>query len=137
KAELDQIPAEQQSHPDALRVRWAVHAAAKEWDRAIVAAEAVARAVPDDSFGYVHQAFALHELKQTQQAWDLLQPLADHFPKEYLIRYNLACYACQLGRIPEALKLLQEAAKIGGDKINKMALADPDLAPLKDSIPNP
>jgi hypothetical protein len=35
-------------------------------------------------------------------AADLLVPAAVIFPKEWLIRYDLACYACQLGKREEA-----------------------------------
>jgi len=35
---------------------------------------------------------ALHELKRTQEAFDLLLPAADKFPAPWTIPYNLACY---------------------------------------------
>jgi hypothetical protein len=47
------------------------------------------------------------------------------------MRYNLACYECQLGNLKEALQWLQLAIDLAGKKdIRLMALNDPDLEPL-------
>jgi predicted Zn-dependent protease len=133
--ELDQIGPEFQSHPDVLRVRWALASAAKDWPRAVEFARALAQQEPQDSFGFIHQAYALHELKRTQEAWDILSAVQDKFPKEYLLQYNLACYACQLGERDKALGFLAKAFKLGGKRdVRAMALKDADLAPLRNEI---
>ena len=133
--ELDQIGPELQNHPDVLRVRWALASAAKDWQRAVEFASALAQKEPDDSFGFIHQAYALHEMRRTREAWDLLSAVAGKFPKEYLIQYNLACYACQLGERDKALAFLGKAFKLGGTRdVRGMALKDPDLAPLRREI---
>lgn len=47
------------------------------------------------------------------------------FPEEYLIRYNLACYARQLGNLKEAREWLKKASALAGTKqIKLMALED-------------
>jgi hypothetical protein len=47
------------------------------------------------------------------------------------MRYNLACYACQLGNLKEARQWLEKAFAIGDSKqLKLMALDDPDLEPL-------
>ncbi len=133
--ELDQIGPELQAHPDVLRVRWALASAAKEWPQAVEFARALAEKEPEDSFGFIHQAYALHEMKRTREAWDMLGPAAEKFPKEYLIQYNLACYACQLGERDKALAFLANAVKLGAKRdVRAMALKDADLAPLRDEI---
>jgi predicted Zn-dependent protease len=135
QVELGHIPAEFQEHPDVLRVRWAVCAEANEWARAIEAAQKLAEVAPEDSFGCIHHAFALHELKRTREAWEVLLPVAEKFPKEFLIRYNLACYACQMGMKEDALRWLEAAIKLAGkEEIKSMALKDPDLASMKAEI---
>ena len=48
----------------------------------------------------------MHELKRTKEAQDVLVPVLDKFPDEYLIQYNLACYCCQLGELKEAFRRL-------------------------------
>ena len=58
-------------------------------------------------------------------------PVLDKFPKEYIMRYNLACYAAQLGNLKEARDWLQKAIDLAGtNEVKLMALNDPDLEPL-------
>ena len=48
-----------------------------------------------------------------------------------IMRYNLACYECQLGRLEQAKNWLEKAFKLGDPKkIRLMALHDPDLESL-------
>lgn len=48
-----------------------------------------------------------------------------------IIRYNLACYACQLGNLKLAHEWLGQAIDMAGTKeIKLMALDDHDLEPL-------
>jgi tetratricopeptide (TPR) repeat protein len=87
--------------------------------------------LPDNSFGWKHWAYALHELKRTKEAWGVLIPVVDKFPDDYIISYNLACYCCQLGKRKEAFQWLWKAIDLAGKKdIRLMALDDPDLEPL-------
>ena len=58
-------------------------------------------------------------------------PVVDKFPDLYLIRYNLACYACQLGNLEEAKQWLDKAFDIADkESVKLMVLKDPDLEPL-------
>jgi len=38
--------------------------------------------VPDSPFGFVHLAYALHELRGTKEAWNVLLPVVDKSPDE-------------------------------------------------------
>ena len=62
--------------------------------------------------------------------------MADKFPKEATIPYNLACYTCQMQRdAAETLMWLQQAMTAGKRKeILARALEDPDLEPLRAEI---
>jgi predicted Zn-dependent protease len=135
RVELANIPEKLQSHPDVLQVRWAIHAAAKEWGPAVEIAEAFRQAKPDSPFGFVHLAYALHEMKRTQEAQDVLLPVLDKFRDEFIIRYNLACYACQLGDGEGAWRWLEKSMALSDpDEVKRMALNDPDLEPLRTRI---
>jgi predicted Zn-dependent protease len=137
KVEFDNISGELQSHPDVLQVRWAIHAAAKEWESAVQVAEAFRAARPDSPFGFVHLAYALHEMKRTQEAQDVLLPVLDKFRDEFIICYNLACYACQLGDGEGAWRWLEKSMTLTDpDEVKRMALNDPDLEPLRSRIKN-
>jgi predicted Zn-dependent protease len=137
RLELEQISAPMQAHPEVLSHWYHVHEGAKDWESAVNVARQISHAVPEKPFGWIHLAYALHELRRTQEAWDVLLPLATRFPEEYLIRYNLACYACQLGNFEDARKWLKRAVGIAGkDTIKAMALRDRDLEPMRAEIEN-
>ena len=52
-------------------------------------------------------------------------------PEEALIRYNLACYSCQLGYLNEARMWLEWAFDLAGkQEVRWKALEDKDLEPL-------
>jgi len=135
KAEIANISPALQSHPDVLQVRWAIHAAAKEWELAAQVAKDFCHANPDTPFGFVHLAYALHELKRTREAQNVLLPVVDRFSDEYIIRYNLACYACQLGDKKAAWCWLEKSMTFTDPEEEKrMALNDPDLEPMRTQI---
>ncbi len=123
------------AHPDVLRVRYLLHQLKSEWDSAAEIAQLLCQIVPETPFGWIHLAYALHELKRTKEAYQVLIPVLDRFPDEYVIRYNLACYSCQLGRLEEARSWLTKAVALAGsDTIKQMALTDPDLVSLRSEI---
>lgn len=129
--ELDRISPPAQLHPDVLTLRWELLARKKQWADALEAARALVQIAPDRADSWIKQSYALHELHRTQEAWDALISVSEHFPKVSTIPYNLACYACQLEQLPAALTWLKRAMKIGGrESIRKMALEDHDLKPL-------
>ena len=137
KAELAQVSAAQQKHPDVLEVRWSLAAEQKRWEEALEIARALLRRAPKRSSGWLHQAYALRRVPDgsVQKAWTALLPAFDKFPKEPTIPFNLSCYACQIGQLDAARDWLQRAVVISGkEKVKAMALKDPDLQPLWDEI---
>ncbi len=129
-AELDQIAPRLRIHPDVLELRWEVSAAAKKWVRCIDLANALIRAVPERSSGYLKLSHALHAMGETEDAWENLVSVVEFFPKDAAIAYDLARYACVLGDKEEAIELLIKALNLGGDAIRRRALDEPDLQPL-------
>lgn len=133
--ELRHVSRDAESHPDVLELRWRLAAMACDWHEALDLARAVTRAAPDRASGWIHKSYSLHELKRTQEAQELLIPLAKTFPNNSTIAYNLACYACQLGALAEARDWIQRAFKQKDRRaLKQMALNDPDLLPLRDYI---
>ena len=133
KAELAHVSAAEQEHPDVLEVRWLFAAQEKRWEEGLQLAQTLLRRVPDECNGWLHQAYALRRISggSLQKAWDALLPAAKKFPKEPIIAFNLACYACQMGELQTARQWLKRAERIAGkEKIRKMALGDSDLEPL-------
>jgi tetratricopeptide (TPR) repeat protein len=136
-SELDNITPLFRVHPQVLAVRWQVYAKAERWDGAFEIARTLVEQLPDDSFGWIHQAYALRRMDGggVKAAWDALLPAADKFPTEPTVAFNLACYACQLGNLTEARDWLSKAIELGDkDDTKTRALDDPDLEPLWSSI---
>ena len=131
-AELENIAPDLRSHPLVLDVRWEIYAKEKKWEACVDIGEAMVKAAFDLPEGWIHRSFALHVLKQTQEAADKLEPAADLFPSVWTIPYNLACYACQLGKQGEAREWLKDAFDLAPDKktVKLKALDDSDLEPL-------
>ena len=128
--ELELITPIKRAHPNVLRLRWEIYASAQKWEMAVEVARELSEMLPDISWGFIHYAFALHCLKRTKEAYAVLIPVVDKF-SDYLIRYNLACYSCQLGNLKESKQWLEKAIELAGKKeIRLMALDDPDLKPL-------
>ena len=129
--ELEKIAADWRSHPDVLEVRWEIYAKAGQWAGNVDIGRALTQLAPERAGSWIKFAFALHEMKRTQEAWNALLPVATNFPRESTIPYNLACYAAQLGRLAEARDWLAQAFRLGNVRELKLrALEDPDLAPL-------
>jgi tetratricopeptide (TPR) repeat protein len=129
--ELEQMSPQNRAHPAVLEVRWAIYAAAKKWEAALDIAATFIQLAPKHPFGWLHRSFALHELDRTAEARDNLLTVFDKFPDESILRYNVACYECQLGRLEQAKHWLEKAFKLGNARrMKRAALEDPDLEPL-------
>ncbi len=130
-AELDHIAAGEQGRLEVLAVRWSVLAQLKCWEDCVGIAAAMIERAPECVFGWIHRSYALHELKRTREARDLLRPAADRFSDDETIPYNLACYECQLGDFPAARGWLRRAMTLRKPvEVKVQALADIDLAPM-------
>ena len=112
-------------------MRWEIYAAAKKWETALDIAAALIQLDPESPLGWVHRSYAFHELKRTTEARDNLLRVVDKFPISATMRYNLACYECQLGRLEKAKEWLKKSFALGDARKMKLAaLDDPDLQPL-------
>ncbi len=130
-AELERITPLGLKHPDVLEVKWQIAVKQKHWDLALSVAECICERAPQNAFGWIHRSYCLHEMKRTQEAWDTLFPMAAKFPGEWLLCYNLACYACQLGHLEDAREWFTRSIELGDPlEINRLASEDPDLKPL-------
>src|ERR1051325_9422859 len=65
RAEVTLIRARQREHPEVLELLWQISARLQEWERCLELAEKILRGVPRQVHGYIHKAFAWHELGRT------------------------------------------------------------------------
>ena len=141
EAELQRITSPLQDHPDVLELRWLILARLQRWDVCSAIAREIIAVVPSRPFGWIHLAYSLRRVEGggLRSAWDALLPAMARFPDNLTIPYNLSCYACQLGNLPEARRLLTQAFDIAHglgnrEAIRSMALADSDLETLWNEI---
>jgi tetratricopeptide (TPR) repeat protein len=141
-AELNNITPALNAHPDVLEVRWHIFASSKQWDACVEIGMALTKLAPDLPEGWLGRSIALHKLKRTKEAFDQLIPTAERHPRVWTIPYNLACYCAQLGQLAEAKGWLEKAFATTASSedmkcLNRMALEDPDLEPLRKRIKQP
>ncbi len=135
RAELQKIAPALKTHPFVLETDYNIEAKSGRWEKAAEAARGLKTQLPENPWGHFSLAFALHELKQTQEAYEVVKSVVAQFPDHQIMRYNLACYACQLGHLNEAMDWLKQAMKMKGkENVRQMALSDPDLEPLRKQI---
>lgn len=136
KEELEKLAPELRTHPNVLELRWQIYAKAREWEVCLDIGTALLKIDPGSEVGWVRTAAAYHGLKDYSSAFAALAPALDKFPKSAYVKYDLACYHCLLGRLPEARALLIDALKLGGQQLKLHSLGDPDLKQLRDKIGN-
>jgi tetratricopeptide (TPR) repeat protein len=133
--ELEKLSPETGTHPEVLRVRYHLYEKNRRWEQASEIAQLLCEALPESPFGWIHLAYALHELRRTREAYNVLIPVVDRFPEEYVMRYNLGCYSCQMGNLEEARAWLKKAVSLAGaETIKQMAITDPDLEKLRGEL---
>jgi Flp pilus assembly protein TadD len=136
-AELEAVSPALAQHPVVLQLWYQIHAQAHRWDLASEAASSLARATPEDPQAWTNLAYATRRKPGggLPPAKEILAAARQRFPSEVLIAYNLACYECQLGNLPQARDLLRQAFKLGNStELKNMSLQDPDLEPLRPEI---
>lgn len=132
--ELEAIdPSERELLP-VLEMFWRVYTEWHKWQPAYEVAVRLVEQFPETVGGWIDRAYALRRMKGggLEPAFEALLPALKLFPLEPVIPYNLACYCAQMEKVIEARDWLEQAMVIGDRKVlRKMALADPDLEPLK------
>lgn len=134
--ELEEISAEARAHPLVLFVRYEIYARAGKWDMAAEVSNALTKILPDEPTTWAFFAYATRRKMggSIAQAKLILLEAEPKFPSEYQFPFNLACYCAQLHQLDEAEKWLEKAVEIDTETVRKLAIDDPDLKPLWDSM---
>jgi predicted Zn-dependent protease len=133
--ELDSVPQSAIVGPDLIELRLHILMHGKRWHEALVAAEELLRINPEAVPGYIHGAFALHELGRTAEARDLLLKGPSLLRKDPTFHYNIGCYEAVLGNRDSALQSLNESFALD-ETYRAFAKGDPDLAAIRDALEN-
>jgi tetratricopeptide (TPR) repeat protein len=128
--ELGAIDAEARHSHEARVLRSDLHLQAKDWNELVAEAQAMARQDPAYEKAWIDWAYALRELNRIAEAKAVLMEAEPRHGKESgVLHYNLACYHCLLGEMPEARARLDRADALDRDW-KKFAREDTDLAAL-------
>jgi tetratricopeptide (TPR) repeat protein len=127
--ELESLPPELRAHDHVLELRISIYHGLGKWESARVLAESLAKRSPENPNWWILWAFSLRREKSVDAARAVLLEAAAVHPDVALIPYNLACYACVLGQIEAARKLLTVAFSMD-EMLKRVALDDPDLDPI-------
>lgn len=127
--ELKTLPAELRRKAVVLELEIVVLIRGLRWKAASAAARRLCRMQPDLAAGYIHLAFCLHELGDTNGARDILRKGPPTLQKEGTYYYNLACYDAVLGDLDEARTNLARSIRID-KRFRDFAKGDSDLAAL-------
>ena len=127
--ELENLPPELRADDRVLELRIKIYQRLEKWNSARVLAESLAKRSPENPHRWILWAFFLRREKSVEAARAVLMEAAAVHPDAALIPYNLACYACVLGQIEAARKLLTVAFSMDV-MFKRIALDDPDLDPI-------
>jgi predicted Zn-dependent protease len=131
--ELESLPPENRSDSSVLALRVEIYRSAKKWTLMEAVVRELLKRHPYELVHWINLAWAVRRSDSIEAAQIILLEALEKFPNDSTIRYNLGCYACQLGDLEEAKRLVGEAIKIDS-KYKLLAIDDEDLKPLWDSF---
>jgi tetratricopeptide (TPR) repeat protein len=131
--QLEKIDPFNRAAPEVLAVRMAVYHGLKQWELMQEIAKRLADFQPHDVQWIISYAYATRRADSIQAAKEILLNAETKFPKEGIIKYNLACYFCQTGDTESAKNYLKKAFELDSSWRAK-ALDDPDLEALWESL---
>ena len=132
-AELEKIDPFLRAAPEILALRIEIYRGLKKWELMAEIAKRLSDFQPNYVQWVVSYAYATRRADSIQAAKEILLNAEPKFPKEAIIKYNLACYFCQTQDIETAKNYLKQAFKIDSNW-RLQALEDEDLKPLWDSL---
>ncbi len=132
-AELDRLSPQDQQKTLTLQIRVRILLGLRRWRAALELSERLCELCPQESFGFIHTAFSLHELGRTADAKEVLLGGPPSLLDEPLYYYNLACYDAILGNLDQARAYLRASFRLN-KSFRDTARNDPDLASIQDSL---
>ena len=131
--ELENVDPYKRAAPEILALRVAIYRGLEKWELMAAISKRLAEFQPNDVQWTVSFAYAVRRANSIEAAKEILLEAEQKFPKEAVIKYNLACYFCQLGNLETAKNYLKRAFEIDPNW-RLQALEDEDLTPLWDSL---
>lgn len=114
---------------DGLILRLELAQRSSTWTKAERIARKLSKLQPEEPDWSIALAYAARRAHSIETAREILSKAVERFPREAVIHFNLACYACQLGELPAARDALRRAFALDRTFI-VTALKDQDLRPI-------
>jgi tetratricopeptide (TPR) repeat protein len=105
----------------------------RDWNAGLKLSRRIAEIFPNESYGFIHAGFCLHELGETQRAKETLLNGPPSLLEEPIYYYNLGCYETVLGNLDQAKAYLRASFRLNKG-FREIARQDPDLAPIQDEL---
>ncbi len=131
--ELREVEDELPESPLMLQIHILLLLKDQKWSDALDLSAKLRTVDPTDGSGYIHGAFCLHEMEQTQAAIALLESAPSPMRDEAIFHYNLGCYRSALGELTDARECLRRSFELD-KRLLEIARKDPDLESLRDVI---
>jgi tetratricopeptide (TPR) repeat protein len=132
-AELEEIDPFSRHSFEVLVAHLAIYHGLEKWEVLAMVAKRLTEWNPKEPGFSFELAYATRRAESIYAAHAILTRAAGLHPNDGTIQFNLACYEAQLGNIDRARAHLTRATKADG-KFSLMALDDPDLEPLWESL---
>jgi len=134
-AELAQLPADQLDGDEVLALRTIIFQEQANWSALRITAGLLVQRQPANPGWWITFAYATRRAFSLGEAEGILREAELRHPREATIQFNLGCYACLRGNLPEARRRVDAAIALD-PHFRAAAGTDPDLAPLRDAAPN-
>lgn len=131
--ELDDLSNGDRLHPDVQEFILSLLVRENRWEEAVAAGRPLCTDPATPPAIFIHTAFALHELGQTDQARATLLAGPDSLHSDPLYHYNMACYLAIGGEFQDAEVCLRTAFQMD-PKLRVHAQTDPDLHGLQAAL---
>jgi len=128
--ELEDIAAKDRARPEVLKVSVEVCRALESWELMAEASNHLRKIEPDEVGHSLNMAYATRRFKSEADAAEILSMALRRYYDDALVRYNLACYWCVMGRVEEAREMLETACR-RDESLRELAKTDEDLAGLR------
>ncbi len=124
--EIETLPESIRITPVVLKAKTLVLLREEAWNQALDVSRELIERYPESSSGYIHAAYCLHEIGETEKAMEILENGPPSLQEEPVYYYNLSCYQARLGAIKDARKALMRSLEMD-ETLLKIARNDPDL----------
>src|SRR5260370_32466411 len=95
--EIEKVDPYKRTAPEILALHVAIYRGLKKWELMAAISKRLAEFQPDDVQWMVSFAYAVRRANSIEAAKEILLEAEQKFPKEAIIKYNLACYFSSFG----------------------------------------